>query len=793
MKLRHITSFKAVLLSFIVLSFAVVSLSTSHASAACAAQDTSRGTVTSTFTVPTTGSYRVWSRILAPNTTNNSYILEIDGSTCGVIVGDSAITANTWTWVDYQSGTSTNKINVSLTAGTHTMTLIGREDNVEVDRVILTADTTCVPTGTGDNCASPPDTTVPTTSITAPTNGAIVTGTVAVNATATDDVAISKVEFYVDGVLKSTDTTTAYSYSLDSTTLTNGNHTLYTIAYDTSNNKSLQSANVSITVNNAPKCTAGSTTKPTAPTGLIKSSTNYTTIGLSWTASTASPGCTITGYDVYRNGTKVGSATTNSYTDTGLVADGSYTYYIVANDSGPNASAQSSSVVFTTLADNLAPNIPTSFAATSASAASVSLTWVAPTDLPNPGGSGVAGYYIYRNGAATPTYTVASPTTLSFVDTNVSASTKYTYVISAYDKDANESAPSTSVSATTLAPTCSGTPSVPGGVKSLGATLTTINVGWTASTPSAGCTIAGYHVYRGGTYVGDSTTTSYGDSGLSPNTSYGYTVAAFDTSGHVSAQSASATLATTADTTAPNAPASVTANATGSATVVVNWTAATDNVAVTGYKVYRGGTLVKTASSTTLTFTDSTVSPNTDYVYSVSAFDAANNESTKTVATPNPVHTPAATDTTAPSVPTLPSTPVSAVTAQSASVTWLPSTDNVSVAGYHVYVNGVYSNDTTSTTVALSCLAPGVTYNVTIKAFDTSGNISSAAAVTTATLNGTGGDVDCNHIINSTDLFTLLRNWNSTVALPINGDVTGDAKVNSSDLFALLRNWGKSA
>jgi hypothetical protein len=89
---------------------------------------------------------------MAPDTTANSYLLEIDGNTC-FTVGDSAIAANSWTWVDYQNGSTTNKINATLTAGTHSVKLIGREAGVKVDRVLFLSDTTCVPTGTGGNCA----------------------------------------------------------------------------------------------------------------------------------------------------------------------------------------------------------------------------------------------------------------------------------------------------------------------------------------------------------------------------------------------------------------------------------------------------------------------------------------------------------------------------------------------------------------------------------------------------------------------------------------------------------------
>ncbi|MEA2165716.1 MAG: hypothetical protein QOK37_3843 [Thermoanaerobaculia bacterium] len=93
------------------------------------------------------------------------------------------------------------------------------------------------------------DTIAPTTSITAPANGATVSGTTAVNANASDNVGVTKVEFYLDGVLKSTDTTSPYSWSWDTTTATNGSHSLTSKAYDAALNVGTSSA-VSVTVSN---------------------------------------------------------------------------------------------------------------------------------------------------------------------------------------------------------------------------------------------------------------------------------------------------------------------------------------------------------------------------------------------------------------------------------------------------------------------------------------------------------------------------------------------------------------
>lgn len=110
-----------------------------------------------------------------------------------------------------------------------------------------------------------PDTTAPTVSLTAPVNSATVNGTVAVSADASDNVGVTKVEFYVNNVLKSTDTTAPYSYSWDTTAVVNGSYTLSAKAYDAAGNVG-QSATVSVTLNNL--ITASMSTAITAPTAI---------------------------------------------------------------------------------------------------------------------------------------------------------------------------------------------------------------------------------------------------------------------------------------------------------------------------------------------------------------------------------------------------------------------------------------------------------------------------------------------------------------------------------------------
>ncbi|MEV7404115.1 glycoside hydrolase family 6 protein [Streptomyces sp. NPDC091267] len=90
------------------------------------------------------------------------------------------------------------------------------------------------------------------------------------------------------------------------------------------------------------------TQAPTAPTGVTATAKTSSSVSLSWTASTDDTG--VTGYDVYRGGTKVGSSTTTSYTDTGLTASTAYSYTVKAKDAAGNVSAASGALSATTSA-----------------------------------------------------------------------------------------------------------------------------------------------------------------------------------------------------------------------------------------------------------------------------------------------------------------------------------------------------------------------------------------------------------------------------------------------------------
>ncbi|MEV4623271.1 DUF4832 domain-containing protein [Asanoa sp. NPDC049573] len=168
-------------------------------------------------------------------------------------------------------------------------------------------------------------------------------------------------------------------------------------------------------------------------------------------------------------------------------------------------------------------------------------------------------------------------------------------------------------------------PSVPSGLAVTGVTNTSVSLSWSAATDNVGVT--GYQVFRDGVLAGSPTGTTFTDTGRSPGQTYQYTVRARDAAGNISGASTAVpgtTSGCAGDCTAPSTPTLSSPGKTDT-TVSLSWTGSTDNVGVTGYEVFRGGTLV--GSPTGTSFTDSGLTASTAYSYTVKARDAAGNRS----------------------------------------------------------------------------------------------------------------------------------------------------------------------
>jgi len=501
------------------------------------------------------------------------------------------------------------------------------------------------------------------------------------------------------------------------------------------------------------------TTPPTAPANLTATATLATQINLSWTASTDNVG--VAQYKVERcvgagcaNFAQIATPVSATFNDTGLSASTAYSYRVRATDAAGNNSAYSNVFSDTTPAasDTTPPTAPTNLVGTAASSTQIILSWTASTD-----NVGVTGYKVERcSGAACANFVqIAAPATTSFSDTGLTASTSYSYRVRANDAAGNNSAYSNTASATTPAPPDTTPPTAPTNLTASAPSPTQINLSWTASTDNVGVT--GYKVERCSgaacanfVQIATPATTSFSDTGLTASTSYSYRVRATDAAGNLSGYSntASATTPATPDTTPPTAPTNLTATAAPTSQINLSWTASTDNVGVTGYKVERCSgaacaNFVQIATPTTTTFNDTGLTASTSYSYRVRANDAAGNNSAYSNTASATTQTPP--DTTPPTAPT--NLTATAASTSQISLTWTASTDNVGVTGYKVErcsgaacANFVQIATPTTTTFNDTGLTASTSYSYRVRANDAAGNNSGYSNTASATTQASSGN-----------------------------------------------------
>jgi chitodextrinase len=540
-----------------------------------------------------------------------------------------------------------------------------------------------------------------------------------------DNVGVTGYGVYRDGNLAGSTNSTSYTVA----GLACGtNYALAVDAYDAAGNHS-QRALITTSTSSCPP--ALDTQPPTVPTNVRATGATPTSVTIAWASSTDNVG--VTGYTVYNGAAATGNATSTSYAVVGLSCGATYTLAVDAYDAAGNRSAKASTTASTSAcppaADTQAPTVPGGLRVTGATASSVTVAWTASTD-----NVGVSGYGVY-NGSASMGTTASTSYTVS----GLSCATGYTIAVDAYDAAGNRSSKA-SISVTTSAcappPPAPDTqvPTVPGGLHVTGATATSITVAWTASTDNVG--VAGYGLYRGATSTGTTPSTSATFSGLSCGTGYTLAVDAYDAAGNRSTK-ASISSPTgscpppppTSDTQAPTVPGGLRATGATASSVIVAWTASTDNVGVAGYGLYRGGT--STGTTTLMSATFSGLSCGTGYTLEVDAYDAAGNHSAKASVTASTSACPPAADTQAPTVPG--GLRVTAATANSVTLAWTASADNVAVAGYGVYNASASVGNTASTSYTVSGLSCGTGYTLAVDAFDAAGNRSSKASVSTTT------------------------------------------------------------
>ena len=297
--------------------------------------------------------------------------------------------------------------------------------------------------------------------------------------------------------------------------------------------------------------------------GAVTNNPNQTT--LSWTASTETGGGTIAEYLVERcqgagctSFAQIGTSTTTTYNDTGLTASTSYSYRVRAEDTvsvlGPYSS------VFTLTTPAQIPSLPGDLTATSPSTTQMNLAWVPSTET----GGTVGSYLVQRcQGAGCTNFAqIGTSPTATYSDTNLSATTSYSYRVQASDGTGNLGPFSNIATTITLGP-----PTAPANLTAAPASMVQISLNWTASATGVG--LANYTVQRcQGTGCTTFVTvasfaaatnavppipiTTYTDTGLVGGTTYSYQIQASDTNGALSPFSNVATATTLSSATAIN-------------------------------------------------------------------------------------------------------------------------------------------------------------------------------------------------------------------------------------------------
>jgi hypothetical protein len=193
----------------------------------------------------------------------------------------------------------------------------------------------------------PTDTIAPTTSVVSPLDGSTVSGSVPVNASASDNVGVTRVDLLVDGAVKGSKNAAPYSFSWDSTTVANGSHTLKTMAYDAAGNVGT-SPSIATNVSNGGG--GGGSGDATPPSVTIAAPTNGSTVTHNASvaiSANATDNDGVNRVEFYVNNTLMGTSSTAPYTYQWKVPgkkSAAYTIKAVAYDAAGNNSSATSNV-----------------------------------------------------------------------------------------------------------------------------------------------------------------------------------------------------------------------------------------------------------------------------------------------------------------------------------------------------------------------------------------------------------------------------------------------------------------
>jgi ABC-type glycerol-3-phosphate transport system permease component/chitodextrinase len=447
----------------------------------------------------------------------------------------------------------------------------------------------------------------------------------------TDNVAVAAYHVYKDGSVFATVGSTNWRDTVSA----GSSHNYQIAAVDAAGNESDKNAQVTKSL--------ADTTAPSVPGTLTVTSTSWNSTKLTWTASTDN--VAVTSYSIARDGTDISlvSGATTSFVDATAKPWTAYSYTVTALDAAGNK-APSTAATITTPGPTAAEAAPVNTTLSPVmdsyvDEANASTGYGDKDVLLASGASGAAKkIYIRFDLSQAPAGIVHGATLVLYSN---KASSGYS-VEAVSDILWSETTKWIDYPAFSYAGTLK--PLAPTGVKAAwNADASAVAVSWTQATDKAA--VGSYTVVRT-TNPNDGTApvrtlvsgdaSSFNDVTTLPDSGYTYTVLAADRAGTRSDTPAAVNVTTptatdypdiTTDTLAPTAPAGLAATVKSGTEIDLSWTAATDNVAVSGYRVYRDGSIIASTGSTS--WFDTTVDPNTTHIYQVTALDEKLAESVK--------------------------------------------------------------------------------------------------------------------------------------------------------------------
>jgi hypothetical protein len=185
------------------------------------------GTVNSSISVPASGEYILWVRMLHQSQAQGSMLVEVEGDTC-FSVGSNNLPLNQWTWVNYQDSTTTNIMKYTFnSSGSKTVKFLFKNYTTQLDKmIILGSSEICstngsVPNGDGSNCALAPAVSSPSS----PSNPSTPSVPISTIPESIPPEEIEKVEYYLNGELVQDSQGAA---QLDVSNIEDGNYELTT-------------------------------------------------------------------------------------------------------------------------------------------------------------------------------------------------------------------------------------------------------------------------------------------------------------------------------------------------------------------------------------------------------------------------------------------------------------------------------------------------------------------------------------------------------------------------------------